>query len=114
MHSQSLDAMAGNRPKNTAKKRSVSLSYRVAVFLRFVAAIMGGYAFTSVLISLLAVLLPLNKLDCVLLTTTLSVFFYCCVFIWVFAVKSLMTVWITILLTTSGQLLALSFIKGWL
>ena len=39
MHSQSLDAVTTNRPKNTAKKRSVSLSYRVAVFLRFVAAI---------------------------------------------------------------------------
>ncbi|NRA77390.1 MAG: hypothetical protein HRU18_04215, partial [Pseudoalteromonas sp.] len=46
MHSQSLDAVTTNRPKNTAKKRSVSLSYRVAVFMRFVAAIIGGYAFT--------------------------------------------------------------------
>jgi hypothetical protein len=113
MHSQSLQAGQAKEPRG-AKKCSQSLSYRVAVFFRFVAAILGGYVFTSVFISLLAVLLPLNKLDSVLLTTTLSVFFYCCVFIWVFAVKSLKVVWITILLTTSLQLFVLALIKGWL
>ena len=114
MHSQSIDAVPSQRPKNVPKKRSVSISYRISVFFRFVAAIFGGYVFTSVLISLLAILLPLNQLDSVLLTTTLSVFFYSCVFIWVFAVKSLKRVWITIILTTGVQFVILSLIKGWL
>lgn len=98
----------------TKKTNKISLAYRLQVLLRFIAAIVGGYALTSVSISLFALLLPLNKLDAVLLMTTLSVFFYSCIFIWVFTVRSLKRIWITILLTFLSQLLVLALLKGWL
>ncbi|CAM3838410.1 MULTISPECIES: hypothetical protein [Pseudoalteromonas] len=89
-------------------------SYRIAVFSRFLAAILGGYTFTAVFTSLLSITLPLKKSDAVLLSVSLTILIYSCVFIWVFAVKSLIRIWITILLTTAGLALLLSVLKGWL
>ena len=100
--------------KKPNKKTISSITYKVHVVLRFFAAIVGGYAFTSAFISLLALLLPLSKLDAVLISTTISVLVYTCVFIWAFTVKSLTHVWITILLASSATALALALVKGWL
>ena len=89
-------------------------AYRIAVFSRFVAAIIGGYVFTATFTSLLSIILPLKKSDAVLLSISLTILVHSCVFIWVFAVKSLKKIWITLLLTSAGFALLLSFIKGWL
>ncbi|MGO2365855.1 MAG: hypothetical protein ACTH56_04320 [Pseudoalteromonas sp.] len=94
------------------KNKLLSHSYKYKVVLRFIAAIVGGYVFTSCFICLLALVLPLSKLDAVLISTTISVFVYTCVFIWSFTVKSLARIWITILLTTGLTTLALTLIES--
>lgn len=89
-------------------------AYNFSVISRFIAAIVGGYVFTCAFTSLLSIILPLKRSDAVLLSISLTIFVYCCVFIWVFAVKSLKTIWITILLTSSACLLSIALLKGWL
>ncbi|MCQ8878265.1 hypothetical protein NQT69_09670 [Pseudoalteromonas shioyasakiensis] len=91
-----------------------SYAYQLAVVSRFFAAIVGGYLFTSVFTALMSITLPLKKSDAVLLSISLTIFIYSCVFIWVFAVKSLKTIWITILLTSSACGLSIALLKGWL
>lgn len=116
MHSLPVSTDTLTQPKVTLKnnkKHTNTATYIVKVVLRFIAAIVGGYAFTSSFISLLAVALPLSKLDAVLISTTVSVLVYACVFIWVFTVRSLMRIWITILLTSGLITLALALVKGW-
>jgi len=99
---------------NLAALLKVAQSYRVLVFLRFIIAIVGGYAFTSACISLLSVLLPIAKQDAVLLCVSISILIYAAVFIYAFSVKSLKTVWISILLSTSFFVAVLALLKGWL
>ncbi|KPZ58259.1 hypothetical protein CWC16_00940 [Pseudoalteromonas sp. S3776] len=89
-------------------------SYRVLVFLRFFIAIFGGYAFTSACISLLSVVLPIPKQDAVLLCVSISILIYALVFIYAFAIKSLKTVWISILLSSGFFVVVLALLKGWL
>ncbi|ALS34579.1 MULTISPECIES: hypothetical protein [Pseudoalteromonas] len=88
-------------------------SYAFKVCLRFFIAIVGGYFFTAVSCSLLSAILPLNKADAVLMSVSLSILIYTLVFIYAFYVKSLKTVWISILLATAAQLSLLALIKGW-
>ncbi|WP_404343340.1 hypothetical protein [Pseudoalteromonas mariniglutinosa] len=114
MHAQFVNAERVKSRTKAHNKQNFSVAYRFAVVARFLAAIVGGYIFTSIFISLLSLLLPLSKLDSVLLSTTLSIAIYSCVFIWVFAVKSLAKVWIIILLTCVGQAICLALLKGWL
>lgn len=91
-----------------------SYAYQLSVISRFFAAIVGGYLFTCVFTSLLSITLPLKTSDAVLLSISLTIFIYSCVFIWVFAVKSLKIIWITILLTSSACGLSIVLLKGWL
>ncbi|KAA1150959.1 hypothetical protein [Pseudoalteromonas fuliginea] len=95
-------------------KLSPIFSYRFSVFLRFLIAIVGGYSFTAASTALLSFLLPLTKSDAVLLCVSLSILIYALVFIYAFYIKSLKTVWISILLTTSAQICLLAVLKGWL
>lgn len=115
MHSHSFSTDTSTKPysvNNINKKSFSSITYKIKVVLRFLAAIVGGYAFTSSFISLLALVLPLSKLDAVLISTTISILVYTCVFIWAFTVKSLTRIWITILLTSGITTLALALVKG--
>jgi len=88
--------------------------YQLLVFLRFFIAIVGGYVFTSTLIALLSVVLPMAKQDAVLLCVSLSILIYAVVFICAFWVKSLTTVWISILLSSGVFLAILAVLKDWL
>ncbi|MBB1452603.1 hypothetical protein H5159_16295 [Pseudoalteromonas sp. SG43-1] len=92
--------------------KSVS-SYRVLVFLRFFIAIIGGYAFTSASTALLSLVLPIAKQDAVLFSVSISILIYAVVFIYAFSVKSLKTVWISILLSTGAFIGLLALLKGW-
>ena len=114
MHAQSVKTSQTFSITSKLSHAYQSHSYRIAVVSRFLAAIVGGYFFTAVFCSLLSIILPLKKSDAVLLSISLTILIYSCVFIWVFAVKSLTKVWITILLTTAATALLLSFLKGWL
>jgi hypothetical protein len=95
-------------------KHFSNVNYRFNVFSRFFIAIVGGYFFTAASTSLLSVLLPLAKSDAVLLSVSLSILIYVLVFIYAFYIKSLKTVWISILLTTGVQVSLLAVLKGWL
>lgn len=114
MHAQSVKTSQTFSIASKLSNTYQAHSYRIAVVSRFLAAIVGGYVFTAVFSSLLSIILPLKKSDAVLLSISLTIFIYSCVFIWVFAVKSLTKIWITILLTTTGLALILSLLKGWL
>lgn len=81
---------------------------------RFFAAIVGGYAFSAITISLFAILVPLSKTDSVLLAVSISILVYACVFIWVFSVRALSKVYGLLLLLGGCQVLLLALIKGWL
>ncbi|WP_213609981.1 hypothetical protein [Pseudoalteromonas sp.] len=89
-------------------------SYELAVLSRFFIAIVGGYFFTAVCVSLLSAVVPVPKADAVLLSVSASILIYALVFIYSFYIHSLKTVWISILLSIAAQLLVLSLMKGWL
>jgi len=89
-------------------------NYELAVLSRFFIAIVGGYFFTAVIVSLLSVVVPVSKVDAVLLSVSASILIYALVFIYSFYIQSLKTVWISILLSIAAQFFMLSLIKGWL
>jgi hypothetical protein len=89
-------------------------SYELAVLSRFFIAIVGGYFFTAVSVSLLSAVVPVPKVDAVLLSVSASILIYALVFIYSFYIHSLKTVWISILLSIAAQLVVLSLLKGWL
>lgn len=89
-------------------------NYELAVLSRFFIAIVGGYFFTAVSVSLLSVVVPVPKVDAVLLSVSASILIYALVFIYSFYIHSLKTVWISILLSIAAQLVVLSLLKGWL
>lgn len=91
--------------------------FKSAPFLvcsRFFAAIVGGYVFSAIAVSLLAAVVPLPKTDSVLLAVSLSILVYACVFIWVFSVRKLQKVYGLLILLGTCQAVLLAFIKGWL
>ena len=114
MHAQSIKNSQTLSIRSKLSQAYQAHAYRFAVISRFFAAIVGGYTFTAVFTALLSIILPLKKSDAVLLSISLTILVYSCVFIWVFAVKSLPKIWITILLTTAGGARSLSLLKGWL
>lgn len=63
---------------------------------RALAAIVGGYAFTSACTILLACVMPLTRAESVLSSTLLSFVVYTCVIIWVYATASLKRVWLSL------------------
>ena len=87
-------------------------NYELAVLSRFFIAIVGGYFFTAVSVSLLSVVVPVSKVDAVLLSVSASILIYALVFIYSFYLQSLKTVWISILLSVAVQFFILSLMKG--
>ena len=104
-------------PPSVLSKLSLFLqrfNYELAVLSRFFIAIVGGYFFTAVSVSLLSAVVPVPKVDAVLLSVSASILIYALVFIYSFYIQSLKTVWISILLSIAAQFFMLSLIKGWL
>lgn len=99
---------------NLAALLKIASNYRLLVFLRFFIAIVGGYAFTSASIALLSAVLPIAKQDAVLFCVSISILIYAIVFIYAFAIKSLKTVWISILLSAGLFVGILAVLKDWL
>jgi hypothetical protein len=94
--------------------RCQALRYRLDVFSRFTAAVLGGYTLTAALTAVLPLILPLRLSDAVLLTLSLSVLFYSLAFVWVFWVKTSRTAWAGMLLPSMAFGLLLVLRKGWL
>ncbi|CAB3845282.1 hypothetical protein LMG26858_01419 [Achromobacter anxifer] len=74
------------------------MRYRLAVFSRAVAAILGGYALASAAAACLAVWLPMRRADAVVTAQMLSFVVYTCGVIWVFATRNAWRAWAGILL----------------
>lgn len=105
---------SGWRSLRRSLRQSPQLHYRLAVFSRFSAAVLGGYLLTAALTAVLPLLLPLKLTDAVLLTLSLSVLFYALAFLWVFWVKKLRTAWAGMILPSLGLGLVLVIVKDWL
>ncbi|WMD23731.1 DUF3649 domain-containing protein [Achromobacter seleniivolatilans] len=74
------------------------MRYRLAVFSRVAAAILGGYALASAAAACLAVWLPMGRADAVTTAQMLSFVIYACGVIWVFATRNAWRAWAGILL----------------
>lgn len=79
-------------------KLNQELQYRLGVASRAIAAIVGGYAVTALATALLAVILPMVRIDAVLTATLLSFAIYTCAVLWVFAARSALRAWLGIVL----------------
>ena len=75
--------------------------YRWRVASRVLAAVFGGYAFTSAATVLLALVWPLPKAEAVAAATMLSFALYAVVILWIFAVKRLRTLWLGLVAATA-------------
>lgn len=95
-------------------RRYPSLRYRLDVFSRFTAAVLGGYTLTAALTAVLPLILPLKPSDAVLLTLSLSVLFYSLAFLWVFWVNTLRKAWAGMLLPSLALGLLFVLLKGWI
>lgn len=79
-------------------KLTQEMQYRLGVASRAIAAILGGYVVTALSTALLAVILPMVRIDAVLTATLLSFAVYTCAVLWVFAAGSAFRAWIGIVL----------------
>ncbi len=68
------------------------------ILSRSMAAIVGGYVLSNLLATLISYLLPMPKVDSVLLSLQLSFLFYCMVIIWVFSTKTAGKAWLGLLI----------------
>jgi len=85
----------------TALRLPDTVSYRLGVGARALAAIGGGYALASTATALLSLLLPvfgMTRADAVTTATLLSFTVYVCAVLWVFAARSAARAWAGLLL----------------
>ena len=75
--------------------------YRWRVASRVLAAVVGGYALTSAVTVLLALLWPLPKAEAVLASSMLSFALYVGMLVWIFAARRLWVVWLGLILATA-------------
>lgn len=73
--------------------RQVTLSYRLAVASRVIAAIIGGYGLATIAILVLTYALPGGKGPGLLMGMVLSFTIYAAAIIWVFAARSAIRAW---------------------
>jgi len=78
--------------------RDVSWSYRLQVASRVLAATVGGYALTSALTVLLALIWPLPRAQAVLASTMLGFAWYTIAVMWVFTTRSATRAWLGMVL----------------
>jgi len=79
-------------------KLNQELQYRLGIASRAIAAILGGYGVTALTTALLAVILPMVRIDAVLTATLLSFTVYTCAVLWVFAASSAFRAWLGLVL----------------
>ena len=71
-----------------------AMRYRLAILLRTLLAVAGGYLFCALSTASLALVLPLPRAQAVLAATQLSFALYCCLIIWAFCAPSLRRAWV--------------------
>ncbi|AYG46640.1 DUF3649 domain-containing protein [Pseudomonas sp. Leaf58] len=92
----------------TRHTAGLSLSYRLAVASRSLAALLGGYLLASMASVCITLLVPLPKVDATLVGLLLSFVFYLLAFIWCFACRSAWRAWFGVLLPS----LVLAMVNG--
>ncbi|WP_410211939.1 DUF3649 domain-containing protein [Aquirhabdus sp.] len=75
-------------------------SYRWMVASRCIAAIVGGYAFTTAITVFLSLTLPGPRAEVVVFASLLSFVFYLLAVLWVFAAKTAWRAWLWLLVPT--------------
>ncbi|MBO1017896.1 DUF3649 domain-containing protein [Achromobacter sp. SD115] len=90
------------------------MRYRLAVFSRAAAAILGGYVLASAAAACLAIWLPMRRPDAVITAQMLSFVFYACGVIWVFATRNAWRAWVGVLVPAAllGALFAVGRATG--
>ncbi|MGJ3257142.1 MAG: hypothetical protein ACFE0K_12570 [Alcanivorax sp.] len=73
---------------------SKNARYRWAVASRVLAAFVGGYVLSSLLLLLMALVWPLPRAEAIAASTMISFILYALIIIWAFSVKRLRTVWL--------------------
>ncbi|SSW67614.1 hypothetical protein AVE30378_02651 [Achromobacter veterisilvae] len=91
-------------------KRALSLTYRLQVASRVVAAAVGGYGLTSATIVLVALLLPLPRAQAVLASSMLGFVWYTLAVIAVFSVRTAVRAWLAIAPPTAAIALACAWL----
>ncbi len=86
------------------------MRYRLAVFSRATAAILGGYALASAAAACRATGRPFRRPDAVVTAQMLSFVFYACGVIWVFATRNAWRAWAGVLLPAA--LMGALFLAG--
>lgn len=81
----------------TRKTASITLSYRLAVASRSLAALLGGYVLASTASFCIALLLPVSSVDATLIGLMLSFVFYVLAFIGCFACRDAWRAWLGVL-----------------
>jgi hypothetical protein len=83
----------------------------LSVLSRSIAAIVGGYLLSNILATLTSYLLPMPRVDSVLLSLQLSFLFYSMIIIWIFSTKTVGKAWLGLLIactiSTVGLYLAM-------
>lgn len=72
---------------------SADARYRLGVASRVLAAVFGGYALTSALASLIALLLPIQRAQAVMAASDMGFLFYVPILLWVFHTRSATRAW---------------------
>ncbi len=79
-------------------KAGPSLSHRLGVTSRSLAALFGGYLLASMASIAITLLAPMSRVDATMTGMMLSFVFYLLAFIWCFACRSAWRAWLGVLL----------------
>ncbi|GFM53076.1 DUF3649 domain-containing protein [Pseudomonas capsici] len=99
MHGSALNSPAVK--KRPAKATGVSVSYRLAVTSRVLAAIFAGYLLASVTSICVAQWLPVPRAEAVITGMMLSFLVYLVAVLWCFACRTAMQAWVGVLLPSA-------------
>jgi hypothetical protein len=108
------DASPSTRHRWMPTVSSEGLRYRLAVAVRAVAAIAGGYALAALSAAALSVTLPLSRSEASLTGTLASFVVHACAVMWVFAARTALWAWLGLLVAAApfGLMLVIYFYGG--
>lgn len=81
---------------NGRRWNGVRINYRIQVLLRILASFIGGYVLTGYITAVTALLLPMTRVDAVILSSMLSYLWFAVILIWAFAIKSLLYLYLIV------------------
>ncbi len=91
-----------DKPISTGQPRRQSADLRWSVASRVLAAVLGGYALTNLVIVTLSLAWPGNPARAVLGASLLGFLIYAGIVMWVFAVRTAKRAWLGLLLASGG------------